>query len=214
MLQQEVASAGDKEEKKEKTREKRKRKKEKVKERKDPEKEAGDSPSSSSSSSSSEEEEEVKPKDKKTPKRAKVEGKKDGASGDGKMSGDLAMAHDALKTISTVRTVNRRIQFDMVNQWAEALFDLKRILKHQASCDASTTDKPAAEVAARALEAAATIFQKLEWMDERIKEVRSVIAALTDACSKNEQLRIYFHRYDLGVDRAALSSHRNVFNGC
>ncbi|KAE9038624.1 hypothetical protein PR003_g5595 [Phytophthora rubi] len=188
-MQVEAPASGEKKEKKEK-----RKRSEKVKEKQEKEKEGGVCASPSTPPSSEEEEKEVKKKEKKKPKRAKVDDKEENDSGNGKMSAYLAMAHDALKAISKVKTVNKRMQFDTVNAWAEALFDLKRILKHQAGCDASTTDKPAAEVAARALEAAAGVFQKLEWNGEHVKEVRSVIAALTDACSKNEQLRVYFHR--------------------
>ncbi|KAE9350327.1 hypothetical protein PF008_g6499 [Phytophthora fragariae] len=200
MQVQEAPASGEKKEKKEK-----RQRSEKVKEKQKKEKEGGVCASPSTPPSSEEEEKEVKKKEKKKPKRAKVDDKEENDSGNGKMSADLVMAHDALKAILTVKTINKRMQFDAVNVWAEALFDLKRILKHQAGCDASATDKPAAEVAARALEAAAGVFQKLEWNDEHVKEVRSVIAALTDACSKNEKLRVYFHRVRAQLESLEMS---------
>lgn len=96
--------------------------------------------------------------------------------------------------------MNKRMQFDQKDKWAEALFDIKRILKRQSSCDAHTTDNPAADVTARALEAAAAVFKNIEWTAEHAKEARSVIAALADACSKNKTLRVYFHRCGLDID--------------
>jgi hypothetical protein len=147
------------------------------------------------SSSSSEEEEDM---EDKTPKRAKPEEQKekvDGAPSDRRESADLHLAHVALKAINSVKMVNKQVQFDMRDKWPEALFDIKRILKRQATRDVRTTDKSAAEVVARALEAAVAVFKRTGWTTEHAKEVRSVIAALTDACSKNETLRVYFHRY-------------------
>ncbi|KAF1772351.1 hypothetical protein GQ600_20629 [Phytophthora cactorum] len=76
----------------------------------------------------------------------------------------------------------------MKDQWAETLFNLKLIVNRLSSRDARTTDKPGAEVSARALEAAVVAFRKLEWTPELAKEMRALLAALSDACSKNDVL--------------------------
>ncbi|CAH0514952.1 unnamed protein product [Peronospora belbahrii] len=111
-----------------------------------------------------------------------------------KQRNDLLIAHEALTEIMKVKTVNKRMPFESRKSWVIALFNIKRVLKHQSSRSDETTDNVAADVAARALEAAADVFTNLEWTGEHIEDVRSVIAALTDACSKNETLRAAFHR--------------------
>uniref|UniRef100_M4BGT4 Uncharacterized protein n=1 Tax=Hyaloperonospora arabidopsidis (strain Emoy2) TaxID=559515 RepID=M4BGT4_HYAAE len=111
-----------------------------------------------------------------------------------KPSNDFSLAHGALTTILEVKMFNKRMHLQSKGKWTLALFDAKRVLKHQSSHDADTTDKAAANEAARALEAAAEVFKKLEWTAEYAKEARSALAALTDACMENETLTAVFHR--------------------
>ncbi|KAG3135034.1 hypothetical protein PI126_g18430 [Phytophthora idaei] len=89
-----------------------------------------------------------------------------------------------------ITKVNNKLQFKMKDQWAETLFNLKLIVNRLSSRDARTTDKPGAGVSARALESAVVAFRKLEWTPELAKEMRALLAALSDACSKNDVLRL------------------------
>ncbi|KAL3672562.1 hypothetical protein V7S43_001857 [Phytophthora oleae] len=154
------------------------------------ESESSSESSSDSSSSSSEEEEEVTPKKKK-----RVEKQKANGSGDEKTkNSDLSLAQGALSTIRGVKVFNQTVEGHMQDQWVKALFKVKQILNRQAGCDAHTTDNAAVEVVARALEASVWVFRKVEWTAEYVKQMKSVIAVLSDACSKNEVLRVFFHR--------------------
>ncbi|KAG7382679.1 hypothetical protein PHYPSEUDO_004649 [Phytophthora pseudosyringae] len=180
---------------------KRKRSEEQVKKEKEQE-----SSASSDSSASSSSEEEVQTKKHKRQEKGKT------SNGSKKQSADLSLAHDALSTITKVKTANRRIEAEMKDKWAEAIFDAKRILKHQSACDAHTTDNAATEVTARALETAIVVFQKLDWTAEHAKEVRSVIAALSDACSKNAVLRIFFHRARAQLESLEMSIPASLVN--
>ncbi|KAF1794910.1 hypothetical protein GQ600_22661 [Phytophthora cactorum] len=121
------------------------------------------------------------------PKQPKVS--ESATASDKKESADLSLAHEALTSLSKITRVNNRLQFKMKDQWAETLFNLKLIVNRLSSRDARTTDKPGAEVSARALEAAVVAFRKLEWTPELAKEMRALLAALSDACSKNDVLR-------------------------
>uniref|UniRef100_A0AAV1UB33 Uncharacterized protein n=1 Tax=Peronospora matthiolae TaxID=2874970 RepID=A0AAV1UB33_9STRA len=125
-----------------------------------------------------------------------VEGgaKKEKSADAKKPSNDFSLAHDALTTILELKMVNKRMHLQSKGNWALALFDAKRVLKHQSIQDADTIDKAAANEAARALEAAAEVFTKLEWTAEYAKEARSALAAITDACMENETLTDVIHR--------------------
>ncbi|UIZ22368.1 hypothetical protein KXD40_004792 [Peronospora effusa] len=124
-----------------------------------------------------------------------------------KQNDDLSIANKALTEILKVRTVNKRMQVESKNTWVLALFDIKRVLKHQSSHNAQTIDKSALEVVARALNAAIVVFRNLEWTAEHIKEVLSVIAVLTDACSKNETLQSFFHQARVQLESLEMSIH-------
>ncbi|KAG3166581.1 hypothetical protein PI126_g4158 [Phytophthora idaei] len=163
---------------------------------------SSDSSSSSSSSSSDDDDDDDDEKEDSNklkkqklveePKQPKVS--ESATASDKKQSADLSLAHEALSSLLKMKTVNQRIDLEMKRKWVKTLHDLKLILNHQSSRDAHTTDNPAAEVTVRALETAVMVFGKFEWTPERAEEVRGLIDALTDACSKNEVLRIYFHR--------------------
>ncbi|KAL4147688.1 hypothetical protein PRNP1_011442 [Phytophthora ramorum] len=173
-----------------------------------------ESSSSSDSSSSNSEEEEPKEKKQKREKvdeleRVKAHGAME-AKTDTKMSADLHVAHECLTAITEVRTINKQIHFDMQDKWNRAVFDIKRILKRQAEFDAHTTDDAAADVTARALEAAALVFKKVEMTDEHTKEVQSLTATLTYACSKNELLRSYFHRVRAQLESVEMEIRRSM----
>ncbi|KAL4093998.1 hypothetical protein PRIC1_011427 [Phytophthora ramorum] len=193
-------------EKEERVQEKRKRRDEVMEET--------ESSSSSDSSSSKSEEEEPKEKKQKREKvdeleRVKAHGAME-AKTDTKMSTDLHVAHECLTAITEVRTINKQIHFDMQDKWNRAVFDIKRILKRQAEFDAHTTDDAAADVTARALEAAALVFKKVEMTDEHTKEVQSLTATLTYACSKNELLRSYFHRVRAQLESVEMEIRRSM----
>ncbi|ETI51362.1 hypothetical protein F443_05257, partial [Phytophthora nicotianae P1569] len=109
-------------------------------------------------------------------------------------SADLSLAHEALSSLSNMTTDNNILQFKVMDKWAETLFKLKLILNRLSSRNANTPDKPTAEVTSRALEAAVVALRKFDWTPELAEEVRGLLAALSDACSKNETLMVYFHR--------------------
>ncbi|CAI5734346.1 unnamed protein product [Hyaloperonospora brassicae] len=111
-----------------------------------------------------------------------------------KQSKDFSLAHDALNAILKVKTVNKRMHMKSESKWALALSYTKRVLEHQSIRDTHDTDKEAAAEAARALEAAAEVYKKLEWTTEGATEARSALAVLTDACIKNKMLTVVFHR--------------------
>ncbi|CAI5729570.1 unnamed protein product [Hyaloperonospora brassicae] len=111
-----------------------------------------------------------------------------------KQSKDFSLAHDALNAILKVKTVNKRMHMKSESKWALALSSTKRVLEHQSIRDTHDTDKEAAAEAARALEAAAEVYKKLEWTTEGATEARSALAVLTDACIKNKMLTVVFHR--------------------
>ncbi|POM66020.1 hypothetical protein PHPALM_18183, partial [Phytophthora palmivora] len=146
---------------------------------------SSDSSSSSSDSSSSDEEEEETVQKKQKKEQLKT---KETEPEETKRSADLQLAHRCLNVIYDVKA-----GADMTDKWTKAILDIKLILQHQSKCDAYTTDNPAAEVTARSLEAAVSVFRRMGWTVDRAKEVRSLIAALTDACTKNEVLRFFFH---------------------
>ncbi|KAG6969982.1 hypothetical protein JG688_00005079, partial [Phytophthora aleatoria] len=94
------------------------------------------------------------------PKQPKVS--ESATASDKKESADLSLAHEALTSLSKITKVNNRLQFKMKDQWAETLFNLKLIVNRL----------------------------KLEWTPELAKEMRALLAALSDACSKNDVLRL------------------------
>ncbi|KAG1706749.1 hypothetical protein DVH05_027602 [Phytophthora capsici] len=145
--------------------------------------------SSDSSSSNSGEEEKVTPKKKK-----KMVEKKENGSSEEKKKSDLTLAQETLGAIRNVKVTCQTIEDRTKDQWVRALFNVKLILNRQAGCDVYTTDNAAVEVVARALEASVGVFRKIEWTAEYVKQMKSVLAALSDACSKNEVLRVFFHR--------------------
>ncbi|ETL44656.1 hypothetical protein, variant [Phytophthora nicotianae] len=150
---------------------------------------SSDSSSSSSSiaDSSSEEDDEDEDEEMENEHKKQKVSESSGPT-DKKGSADLALAHEALSALSTMRPGS----FESKDAWAQALFNLKLILNRQSSRD--TTDKPTAEVTARALENAVLMFRNLVWTPECANEVRCLITALSCACSKNEVLRTYYHR--------------------
>ncbi|KUF96271.1 hypothetical protein AM588_10007169 [Phytophthora nicotianae] len=163
---------------------------------------SSDSSSSSSSSSSEDDSDVDEAEDLSKHKMQRVVGqskqsnaRKSATTSDKKDNSDLSLAHDTLAFLSKIRTVDQKIESTIKNQWAETLFNLKLILNRLSSRYAHTTDKSTAQVTARALEAAVVAFTMLESTPELAEDVRALFAVLSDACSKNEMLRFYFHRY-------------------
>ncbi|KAI9983762.1 hypothetical protein PInf_007833 [Phytophthora infestans] len=170
--------------------------------------ESSSSDSSSSSSSSEDDEEDDDEMLGNEPKKQKQNGSL--AAPDKKQSADLSLAHEALSCLSKIRKANPNTNAEISRKWVKTLLDLKLILTHQSSRDAHTTDNPAAEVTARALETAVTVLKKFKWTPERAEEASSLIAALTDSCSKNEVLRIYFHRVRAQLESLEMSIPQHI----
>ncbi|KAK1940083.1 hypothetical protein P3T76_008406 [Phytophthora citrophthora] len=180
---------------------KQKRKREEDKKEKTAESSSSESSSDSSSDSSSSREEEGISKKKKQV----VERKANGSGEEKTKNSDLALAQEALKTIRSVKVFKRSVEDHVQYQWVKALFNIKQILNRQAGCDARTTDKAPVEVVASALEASVGVFRKIEWTAEYVKQMKSLIAVLSDACSKNEVLRVFFHRARAGLESLEMS---------
>ncbi|TDH72401.1 hypothetical protein CCR75_006910 [Bremia lactucae] len=105
-----------------------------------------------------------------------------------------SLAHGALRTLSTIPTINERISHETKNKWEKSLTDLKRVIDHQLVRDTHSNDTSATDIAVRALDAVVAILQKLEVMPQYAKEVRALIAALSDACPDTKVLRTCLHR--------------------
>ncbi|ETP21160.1 hypothetical protein F441_05260, partial [Phytophthora nicotianae CJ01A1] len=186
---------------------------------KEQEEDASSSDSSSSSSSSSSEDDsdvdEVEDSSKHKMQRVVGQSKQSNArksatTSDKKDNSDLSLAHDTLAFLSKIRTVDQKIESTIKNQWAETLFNLKLILNRLSSRYAHTTDKSTAQVTARALEAAVVAFTMLESTPELAEDVRALFAVLSDACSKNEMLRFYFHRARAELESLEMNVSRSI----
>ncbi|KAG7382678.1 hypothetical protein PHYPSEUDO_004648 [Phytophthora pseudosyringae] len=179
---------------------------------------SGESSSSSpSSSSSEEEEEEVEPT--LTKKKKQRAGSDDAqtylqtlAEALPLSTGDptLPLARECLRTISSVKTVDGKIQFATKTRWSKAVNDIKKILQQQACCDANMADNAAARMTALALEAAAVIFKQLEWTAEHTYEVQSLVAALLSACARKMALERYFHRAGAKLEKLETQSFHSM----
>ncbi|KAF4134442.1 hypothetical protein GN958_ATG16377 [Phytophthora infestans] len=121
------------------------------------------------------------------------------------VSADLSLAHEALAFFTTLKPGNA----DMTHTWATTLFNLKLLLNRLSNRDART-DKPTAEVTSQALEAAVTAFSKLERTAEVTEQVRALLAALNDACLKNEVLRVVFYRVRDELESLEMSNPRTA----
>ncbi|ETL97834.1 hypothetical protein L917_04964 [Phytophthora nicotianae] len=130
------------------------------------------------------------------------------AAGDAKQSVYLSLAYEALTSLSKI--VDNRLQFEKEGQWAKALSNLKLILIHLSSHDSHAADNPAAEVTARALEVTVAELRNLEMSLELAKEVRSLISAISVACSKNEGLRVIFHRVRAELESLKMDFPRSI----
>ncbi|KAI9983763.1 hypothetical protein PInf_007834 [Phytophthora infestans] len=175
-----------------------KRKREEV----DNEEEATSSDSSSSSSSSSSDDDYEEKDSNRHKKQKRLEASKTPSSII--ESADQSLAHEALIFFTTLKPGNA----EMTHTWTKTLFSLKVLLNH---LSALTADKPTIEVTSQALEAAVAAFSNIKWTTEFSKQVQALLAALNDACSKNEALRVSFHRVRAELESLEMNNPRSSF---
>ncbi|KAF4037744.1 hypothetical protein GN244_ATG10191 [Phytophthora infestans] len=175
-----------------------KRKREEV----DNEEEATSSDSSSSSSSSSSDDDYEEKDSNRHKKQKRLEASKTPSSII--ESADQSLAHEALIFFTTLKPGNA----EMTHTWTKTLFSLKVLLNH---LSALTADKPTIEVTSQALEAAVAAFSNIKWTTEFTKQVQALLAALNDACSKNEALRVSFHRVRAELESLEMNNPRSSF---
>ncbi|CEG50001.1 Protein FAM133 [Plasmopara halstedii] len=109
-------------------------------------------------------------------------------------SANLSFAQEILAIFSKVKVVDKEFQADTKSLWVKNLNNLQLLLQYQASHDGHTSDNMVVEVTVRALERVVILFQELAWTPERALEVRSLIASLSDTCSRNRVLNTFFHQ--------------------
>jgi hypothetical protein len=99
----------------------------------------------------------------------------------------------------------------MKARWPQALDGIKKILKEKAYPDARLTSDAAVRMAGHALQYVAVIANALDWTSELAAEVRSMITAVSNACSRNKTLAIHFQRYALSEGPCSLASSTHKY---
>ncbi|RLN46177.1 hypothetical protein BBJ29_007647 [Phytophthora kernoviae] len=149
------------------------------------EKEASSSSESSSSNSSDESEDDQKQVEKNKTKGAEKVVENDGS--------ELKLAHKCLKQIMMVKVENKAIVSESRKLWVSSVLCLRLLIERQSGRSAFSTDKPTANVAGKALEAAVAVLAMVNLNTQHGEEIQALIAVLSETCSKNEVLRAQFH---------------------